>query len=525
MLPRKIAHLDLKGLQRTSSLLFEHLEMLGAMGYDGLLVEYEDRFPYREAEFATEPEEVWSVAFHRAFLERAKECGLQVIPLQQTLAHLEYIQRWDRYRDFGIVNPTSGEPIESTTLHLGKTTAREWMKALVHEMIEAHPDSHYIHLGMDESWSLGVYARELGVDPLALFLDWLEELCTLCREQGRTPLIWSDMLEDHLAPSQLERLKALRDEVVLVVWDYTATAPTSALVRFAGWRTSRCWANEPGNPEGAHLRTHHLWMEDWPAEIAMLAAPYRADERRMQSLFQAAVWKGMGFRVLGAAGIAMMMEGALLPLTHRRMANLDRWQAAIAEWELDGLIVTAWARGGTFHPPTVIPDLQLALWEYAAGGTANVAFRGIPRKELYDLLAAVGRYAEGALSLNAVVKKLEGVAASLDSHHNEWESLRLLIETFSVKAQAEGFIEAARSSRYANRQTRVEWGYRLSQCAPLMERYKALRERAIHHLGARYSGAALHEWLALVFDVPLRDLAEAERQIAKLLAESNQRFS
>jgi len=525
MLPQKIAHLDLKGIQRRPEELLRHLELLGRFGYDGILVEYEDRFPFRAVQFALEPDEVWTPGFHREFLAKAAACGLQVIPLQQSLAHLEYALRWERYREHGITHPLRHDQIESTTLHIGREESREWMKSLLKEIIEAHPDSPYLHLGMDESWSLGVYARDSGEAPLTLFLDWLEELCAFCHEKGRTPLIWSDMLEDHLETGALDRLRALREKVVLVVWDYLASDKPAAVVRFSGWRTSRHWAAALRDGGAAHLKPHHLWMEDWPPEIAALAAPYRVGDHFMESLFQAAVWKELGFRVLGASGICIMAEGALLPAAHRRMDNVDRWRKCSAEWRLDGLITTAWARGGTFHPPTVIPDLLLPLWEYAARSEGAEVFRGIPREELDALLVEIGRCSEGGRSVAQVQQRLEELSPSVGSHRDEWEILRLIVETFAEHARVESLVNDARKGRYANRLTRVEWGHRLARCRELQKSYPDLRERIAFHLARRYAGTALHEWLANIFDVPLRDLQEAECLIAANLNASIASFS
>jgi len=525
MLPQKIAHLDLKGIQRRPDELLRHLEWLGDLGYDAILVEYEDRFPFHTARFAIAPDEVWTREFHREFLDHAAACGLAVIPLQQSLAHLEYALRWERYREHGITDPLSHDQIESTTLHLGREQSRRWMKSLLREIMEAHPDSPYIHLGMDESWSLGVYARGGGVAPLALFLDWLEELCAFCHGMGRTPLIWSDMLEDHLEPGILERLRALREKVVLVVWDYLASERPAAVVRFAGWRTSRHRAAAMREDGADHLKPHHLWMEDWAPEIAALARPYRAGDHFMESLFQAAVWKQLGFRVLGASAICIMAEGALLPAAHRRMANIERWKQCRTGWQLDGLITTAWARGGTFHPPTLIPDLLLPLWEYAAGGENVAAFRGIPREELHALLVEAGRCAEGGCSAAQLQQRLEELSPLVESHREEWETWRLIVETLAARARVESLVAEARKSRYANRMTRVEWGCRLDRCREMRRRYPELRRRVARHLEKRYTGTALHEWLANLFDVPLRDLEEAERLIAAYLTESTARFS
>lgn len=425
MLPKLIAHMDLKGVQRRPDYCLRHLETLQSLGYDGLLMEYEDVFPYGTASFSASPGEIWSREYLSHFLEKAAACGLEVIPLQQSLGHLEYALRWDRYREHGIFNPTCNEPIELSTLAIDRRESREWLKALLREIIAAHPESKFVHLGMDEAWPLTVYARESGNDPLALFLEWLEELCGICSEAGRMPLIWSDMLEDHLNPENLDRLRALRDRVVLVHWNYTANAQPLTEVRFAGWRTSRHWRENPRIADSANLRKNLLWMEDWPLEIAALAKEFRAGDHGMESLFQAAVWKRLGFRVLGTCAAAIMKEGPLVSRYHQRMDNIDRWKEGAASWDLEGLIVSAWARGGTFYPPTVFPDLHLPMLEYASG-RGDLVFQGVPRERLWRLLAALGRCSENWGIVDDVVREMEEIAPSLTSHAYEWKTLTLM---------------------------------------------------------------------------------------------------
>ena len=138
---QKVAHLDLKGMQPGRELLLEWVERLAAFGYTGLLIEYEDRFPYRSP-LARRGDEVWSPEFLRSLLETARRAGLTVIPLQQTLGHLEYALRWDLHAAYRM---PVGFP---STLHLGSPDAKAWLKGLLVEMITAHEDSPVIHLGM-----------------------------------------------------------------------------------------------------------------------------------------------------------------------------------------------------------------------------------------------------------------------------------------------------------------------------------------------------------------------------------------
>jgi hypothetical protein len=400
------------------------------------------------------------------------------------------------------------------------------MKSLLREMIAAHPESDLIHLGMDEAWPLVAYARECGADPMELFVGWLEELCDLCHEAGKTPFIWSDMLEDHFSEGYVGRLQALKEKVVLVHWDYTATSLALSEVRFAGWRTSRHCLDYPRDADAAQLRSDLLWMEDWSPEIASLTQDYRVGERQMESLFQAAVWKKLGFKVFGACGISIMMEGPLVSRYHRRMDNIDRWKDRVTAWALDGLFVTAWTRGGTFYPPTVLPDLHLPMLEYAAEKKrGNQIFRNISRERLWRLLAALGRCGEDWSIAAAVIKELSDTTGLVGSHLYEWNTLVLMAEVLRQRANVLGFSLLVEENRYANRWTWPEWSHRLESCRAAHKAFEALRADVSEHLTQRYYGRAFHEWIAAVFDVPLDALKRAEPEISKYLEESKRFYS
>lgn len=88
----KIVHLDLKGAPPKLSYILELFPLLARLGATGILIEYEDMFPY-SGDLLKE------VAAKNAYNESvilkinlaAKESGLEVIPLVQTFGHLEFV--------------------------------------------------------------------------------------------------------------------------------------------------------------------------------------------------------------------------------------------------------------------------------------------------------------------------------------------------------------------------------------------------------------------------------------------------
>lgn len=495
----KIAHLDLKGVQCQPFHVLECLERFSRMGYTAVLAEYEDVFPYQSVAVSGAPSEVWTKEFFQEFLATAARLKLEIIPLQQTLGHLEYALRWDRYAHYRMPN---GFP---STLHIGSGEAKAWLQSLLGEIIEAHPSSRFVHLGMDEARNLPGFAAEVGRAPLDLFLDYLKELCAFCQAHGRTPLIWSDMLEDYLNASNIDRIAAFRNDVILVPWDYAATGIPEPFVRFSGWRCSRHWLNHPEAPDCPRLQRDQLWFEDWDGRVQALAEPHRISATHMAPLFQAAVWKQLGFRVIGACGAATSDDNPLLPSYQRHMANIDTWISRVDEWKLDGLVVTAWARAQTCSLPDTLRDLHWPMFEYAGGNPIRgeeTPFPGICREDLTVLMRRIGTCAQNRGLAGEMIKELGAVFPPGAMVSYEWRTLLLMLETISLRWSADMAEYQADRFCGGTRLPVCEWIRRRSDLDAGRTNLTEIRGRVAQHLASRYHGEGLDEWLWRVFDDP-----------------------
>src|SRR5688500_16926012 len=88
VIPIRGVHLDLKGLPPTAPRLLELLELFAAARFNCLLVEWEDSFPWTcDPRFRAAT--AYTAADVAAFHRRARQLGLNVIPLVQSLGHME----------------------------------------------------------------------------------------------------------------------------------------------------------------------------------------------------------------------------------------------------------------------------------------------------------------------------------------------------------------------------------------------------------------------------------------------------
>ncbi|XP_017380215.1 hexosaminidase D isoform X2 [Cebus imitator] len=216
----RLVHLDLKGAPPKVSYLSEIFPLFRALGANGLLIEYEDMFPYEgplrllRAKYAYSPAEIKEI-LHLAGLSE-----LEVIPLVQTFGHME-------------------------VYYLGEGEAsRRWLQ-------QEQNSTGKLCLSHMQAVASHVRARRPGV----------------------TPLVWDDMLrelpEDQLAASGVPQL------VEPVLWDYTADLDVHGKVllmqKYQRCGFLRLWAasafkgatgpSQALPPVEHHLRNHAQWLQ------------------------------------------------------------------------------------------------------------------------------------------------------------------------------------------------------------------------------------------------------------------------
>ncbi len=94
---RRVVHLDLKGAPPRISYLRRLLPVVRAAGATSLLVEYEDMFPYSGRLANASAENHYTEGEVEQLLDAAAEAGLEVIPLVQTLGHLEHVLKLEEF--------------------------------------------------------------------------------------------------------------------------------------------------------------------------------------------------------------------------------------------------------------------------------------------------------------------------------------------------------------------------------------------------------------------------------------------
>ncbi len=213
LIPRRGVHLDLKGLPPTPTRLLKLLDIFAAARFNFVLVEWEDSFPW-EVDRQFRSETAYTQDQVDAFHRRAAELGLDVIPLMQSLGHMDTPLRLDRYRGMReVADRCDG-------LNPLAQGARQLVERMVEDVIRRTPRLTHFHLGGDEALTFGTHpdtaAFVARYGKAELYLRHVEPLLDFLLARNVRPILWHDMMYDWPA----EHLARLRDKADVMIWSY-----------------------------------------------------------------------------------------------------------------------------------------------------------------------------------------------------------------------------------------------------------------------------------------------------------------
>lgn len=216
-------HLDLRIQVMKIPALKSFALKLSKQGINTLVMEWEGTYPFLQDplipnRFAYSRQEV------KDFIKYCQTLHIDVIPLQQSFGHVEYILRNYKYaalreddKDFSQVCPS--EP----------GLNKELFTRLFKDMVSMHP-SPYFHIGGDETHLLGhcenckKRAAEIGIS--RLYFDHIKMLCDIVVGLCKRPVVWAD-----IALKYPQFIHLLPKETIFVDWNY-------------GWDLNRFGAHE-----------------------------------------------------------------------------------------------------------------------------------------------------------------------------------------------------------------------------------------------------------------------------------------
>ncbi|XP_029432113.1 hexosaminidase D-like [Rhinatrema bivittatum] len=270
----RLVHLDLKGAAPKLSYMKQIFPLLAKLGANGLLIEYEDMFPYREelevlrSPYAYSEEDIETIQ-HLAEINR-----LEVVPLVQTFGHMEFVLKHDKFRHLREVEkyPNSLNPHSPETLPL--------VKALLAQVMDKHKKSAWLHIGADEVYHLGEgqdsknWINSNKGDLGKMYLNHLKEVVSFIRNQypGLQTLIWDDMLRK--LEVETIRESGITESTSPVLWIYAPDFSMKDTENFiskyeqSGFKTiwfASAFKGATGpvqmwTPMSYHLKNHQYWL-------------------------------------------------------------------------------------------------------------------------------------------------------------------------------------------------------------------------------------------------------------------------
>ncbi|XP_046959942.1 hexosaminidase D-like [Vanessa cardui] len=223
----KILHLDLKGAPMKIPFLEQVLKAAYKWGCTGVLIEWEDTFPYTGdiAEIGSNGTSNGDNMYTREEVKHIIKCtydlGFDAIQLIQTIGHMEFVLKHPKFKHLREERKTP------SVLCPSRPESLVLVKDMVRQALDVQPDARYIHIGADEVWHIAAcdeckkraIMSEYGV--ASLFLEHICEIVAFVKKHAPVRVIvlmWDDMLRS----INVEALKHYKigDLVQPIIWNY-----------------------------------------------------------------------------------------------------------------------------------------------------------------------------------------------------------------------------------------------------------------------------------------------------------------
>ncbi len=173
------------------------------------------------------------------FVESARVLGLEIIPEVQTLGHVQYITV--AHPELAEIDEVAEEAVKDTRTEDARPDAafhhcycpsmeESYQIAfdLIDEIVEVCKPQHYVHIGHDEVYQIGVCKRCRQKDPAVLFAEHVTRLHDHIAKKGLKTVMWADMVQIPLIkPYRTQRAITMIPKDILLldfVWYFKTDA-------------------------------------------------------------------------------------------------------------------------------------------------------------------------------------------------------------------------------------------------------------------------------------------------------------
>ena len=210
---KRLIHFDLKGAPPKLDYLIKVLNLSAKMGATGVLMEYEDMFPFQGRLQGISALNHYNKSDIQALLDACRQLKMEVIPLVQTFGHMEFILK---LKEFSHLRDNEDMPESICACH---DQSMPLIQTYIDQVMSLHPDVKYLHVGCDEVYHMGECASCMaqGLSRTELFVSHVTKVAKYVKSKYKVNvIIWDDMLRNFMA-TEMEPLAKL---VQPMVWVY-----------------------------------------------------------------------------------------------------------------------------------------------------------------------------------------------------------------------------------------------------------------------------------------------------------------
>lgn len=207
-------HIDLKAQMPKFPYICRIIERIADMGYNTVLLEYQDKFPYfGELSFLASPDAL-TVSQVEEIKRLCRSRNIEIIPMMQCLGHMYWVTRFDKYAHLGEHFAEKGRG--SHSLCASKKDSLELFRSLALQVMSLHGDSKYFHIGADEVKFSPLCPDCQGKQQADILAKHYGDALGFVKSKGYTPVMWGDMVLKYDGLADM-----LPKDTVIMDWDYT----------------------------------------------------------------------------------------------------------------------------------------------------------------------------------------------------------------------------------------------------------------------------------------------------------------
>ena len=202
-------HLDLKWSMPKREYIEAIIVQASTLGIDTILFEFENKLMIDWLKPAIHPEH-WTLTDLYWFLKLTKRHKMTVIPMVPLMGHMEWILQWPWWQHM----QENHDRMEICPSH---PEAANFVKRLLQTVLDIFKDSPMIHIGGDETASLGSCPRCRATNKTKgqIYMEHYTPLIKQVESAGKRALIYSDMF-----CAYPDALNEILKSVIIIDWDY-----------------------------------------------------------------------------------------------------------------------------------------------------------------------------------------------------------------------------------------------------------------------------------------------------------------